>query len=63
MGVIGVVSALTIPNLNYSTGEAEKVAKFKKSIGMQMYNSTCKGDFYDYAGDTIDYKNISCGYI
>ncbi len=30
MGVIGVVAALTIPNLNNSTGEAEKVAKVKK---------------------------------
>ncbi|MGN0018691.1 MAG: type II secretion system protein [Candidatus Gastranaerophilaceae bacterium] len=30
MGIIGVVVALTIPNLNSSTGEAEKVAKVKK---------------------------------
>ena len=30
MGIIGVVSALTLPNLNASTGEKEKVAKVKK---------------------------------
>ena len=30
MGVIGIVSALTLPNLNSSTGEKEKVAKVKK---------------------------------
>ena len=30
MGIIGVVSALTLPNLNSSTGEKEKVAKVKK---------------------------------
>ena len=31
MGVIGIVAALTIPNLNASTNDAEKVAKFKKT--------------------------------
>ncbi|MBR1942164.1 type II secretion system protein [bacterium] len=30
MGIIGVVAALTLPNLNNSTGEKEKVAKVKK---------------------------------
>ena len=30
MGIIGVVAALTIPNLNQSTGDREKVAKVKK---------------------------------
>lgn len=30
MGIIGVVAALTIPNLNQSTGDKEKVAKVKK---------------------------------
>ena len=30
MGVIGVVAALTLPNLNSSTGDKEKVAKVKK---------------------------------
>ena len=30
MGIIGVVAALTIPNLNQSTGDKEKVAKLKK---------------------------------
>ena len=30
IGIIGVVSALTLPNLNSSTGEKEKVAKVKK---------------------------------
>ena len=30
MGVIGVVAALTLPNLNNSTGDKEKVAKVKK---------------------------------
>ena len=30
MGVIGVVAALTLPNLNQSTGNKEKVAKLKK---------------------------------
>jgi len=30
MGIIGVVAALTLPNLNSSTGEKEKVAKVKK---------------------------------
>jgi len=30
MGIIGVVAALTLPNLNSSTGSKEKVAKIKK---------------------------------
>ena len=30
MGIIGVVAALTLPNLNSSTGEKEKVTKVKK---------------------------------
>jgi len=30
MGIIGVIAALTLPNLNSSTGEKEKVAKVKK---------------------------------
>ena len=30
MGVIGVVAALTLPNLNSSTGDKEKIAKLKK---------------------------------
>lgn len=30
MGIIGVVAALTLPNLNSSTGDREKVAKLKK---------------------------------
>lgn len=30
MGIIGVVAALTIPNLNSSTGEKEKIAKIMK---------------------------------
>ena len=30
MGIIGIVSALTLPNLNSSTGEKEKVVKVKK---------------------------------
>jgi len=30
MGVIGIVAALTLPNLNSSTGEKEKVVKLKK---------------------------------
>ena len=30
MGIIGIVSAITLPNLNSSTGEKEKVAKLKK---------------------------------
>ena len=30
MGIIGVVAALTIPNVNKNTGEVEKVARFKK---------------------------------
>ena len=30
MGIIGVVAALTIPNLNQSTGDREKVTKLKK---------------------------------
>lgn len=30
MGIIGIVSALTIPNLNSSTGEKEKIVKVKK---------------------------------
>ena len=31
MGIIGVVAALTIPNLNQSTGDREKVARLKKA--------------------------------
>ena len=30
MGIIGIVSALTLPNLNSSTGDKEKIAKVKK---------------------------------
>jgi len=30
MGIIGIVAALTLPNLNSSTGEKEKVVKLKK---------------------------------
>lgn len=30
MGIIGVVAALTLPNLNDSTNNKEKVAKVKK---------------------------------
>ena len=30
MGIIGVVAALTLPNLNSSTGDKEKIAKVKK---------------------------------
>ena len=30
MGIIGVVAALTLSNLNSSTGDKEKVAKVKK---------------------------------
>ena len=30
IGIIGVVSALTLPNLNSSTGDKEKIAKVKK---------------------------------
>ncbi|MBR2526050.1 type II secretion system protein [bacterium] len=30
IGVIGIVSALTLPNLNSSTGEKERIAKVKK---------------------------------
>ena len=36
MGIIGVVAALTIPNLNQSTGDSEKVAKVKK-----IYSNLC----------------------
>ncbi|MBQ3311238.1 type II secretion system protein [bacterium] len=32
MGIIGVVAALTIPNVNKNTGRAEAVAKVKKFI-------------------------------
>lgn len=32
MGIIGVIAALTIPNLNQSTGNREKIAKVKKNI-------------------------------
>lgn len=32
MGIIGVVAALTLPNLNSSTGDKEKVVKVKKNI-------------------------------
>ena len=30
MGIIGIVAALTLPNLNNTTGDKEKVAKVKK---------------------------------
>ena len=36
MGIIGVVAALTIPNLNSSTADKEKVAKVKKYIQTLM---------------------------
>ena len=30
IGIIGVVAALTLPNLNHATGDKEKVTKVKK---------------------------------
>lgn len=36
MGIIGVVAALTIPNLNSSTADKEKVAKVKRYTKILM---------------------------
>lgn len=50
MGIIGVVAALTIPNLNSSTADKEKVAKLKKYIqtlkmqlaGLKLFMDRCQ---------------------
>ena len=48
MGIIGVVAALTIPNLNQSTGDREKIAKVKK-----IYSDYSKVKFYEYGKEEI----------
>ena len=56
MGIIGVVSALTLPNLNSSTGEKEKIAKVKKIY--QNLNEALDraqvvyGPYYEWGGST-----------
>ena len=34
IGIIGVVAALTLPNLNHATGDKETVTRVKKSYSM-----------------------------
>ena len=43
MGIIGIISALTLPNLNSSTGEKEKLAKVKKLYQNFKYNEIFRG--------------------
>lgn len=57
MGIIGIVSALTLPNLNSSTGEKEKVAKLKKiyqnlndAVGR---SAAVYGPFDETGGDSL----------
>ena len=63
MGIIGVVAALTLPNLNSSTGDREKVAKVKKiyqnidetfARAVAVYGPTSEWGI----GDTFDDKNV-----
>lgn len=51
IGIIGIVSALTLPNLNNSTGDQEKVAKFLK-VHQNLNEALARaviayGPFYD----------------
>ena len=72
MGIIGIVSALTLPNLNSSTGEKEKVAKVKKiyqnlddAMGraIAVYGAYEEWDKSKTAGRLADFLKISkdCG--
>ena len=63
MGIIGVVAALTIPNLNSSTADKEKVAKLKKvysnlndAIGRTeaVYGNISEWQWADSAGPTVN---------
>ena len=61
IGIIGVVAALTLPNLNHATGDKEKVTRVKKIYSaltdandravatygaLSEWNETCKDNFY-----------------
>ena len=72
MGIIGIVSALTLPNLNSSTGEKEKVAKVKKiyqnlddAMGraIAVYGNYSEWDKSTTASRLADFLKISknCG--
>ena len=63
MGIIGVVAALTIPNLNSSTADKEKVAKLKKvysnlndAIGRTeaVYGNISEWQWANSAGPTVN---------
>ena len=73
MGIIGIVSALTLPNLNSSTGEKEKVAKVKKlyqnlddAMGraVAVYGNYSEWDNSTTASRLADFLKISkdCGH-
>ena len=58
MGIIGIVSALTLPNLNSSTGEKEKIAKVKK-IYQNLDDAFGRaqavyGNFHEWFGSDAD---------
>ncbi len=64
MGIIGVVAALTIPNLNSSTGNAEKVAKYKKIYAElnEAHNRAVAvyGPFDEWFNEDTCTTNLSC---
>ena len=63
MGIIGVVAALTIPNLNQSTGDREKVARLKKVYANfeDAYGRTTAvyGPINEWGGDIYDITRTS----
>ena len=59
MGIIGIVSALTLPNLNSSTGEKEKVAKVKK-LYQNLTDAFGRSQVvYGPFADVVEQKNLS----
>ena len=59
MGIIGVVAALTLPNLNSSTGDKEKVAKVKK-IYQNLNDALGRAEAVYGPIDEWFVKNTSC---
>ena len=57
IGIIGIVSALTLPNLNSSTGEKENVAKVKKIYS--NLNDALGRATVTYGSFSTWYKNIN----
>ncbi len=58
IGIIGVVAALTLPNLNHATGDKEKVTKVKK-IYSALTDAVDRAQVIYGSCDSWDIKNIS----